>query len=394
MTSIPSSRRRIGADSFGRGGEMAEKVLAFDWAGTSLGPIEAWPSALLNVLRMVLASRQPICFWWGPDLRQFHNDDYLPMLADRRDRALGARFQELWADVWDDVKPFVDTALSGRGTWTENLPLDMIRNGRVERTYWTFSYSPLYDDDGNIAGLMNIVTETTAAIRDREALAAEIERTQAALLAQKEAERQQRLLQRELTHRMKNTLAMVQAVVSQSLRHSTDLERGARMAIDRIGALARAQDILTSTTEEAADIQEVVQAAINPHSDQGERFLIEGLSFKLTAQQALGLSLAVHELATNAAKHGALSNTFGKVRIAWMIADDRRFAFEWTEAGGPAVEVPDRKGFGSRLTMSIVPTYFDGQAEIAYRREGIVYTLSGRLADHAAEAAATTGGEA
>ncbi len=382
MTSSPSSHRKAGVDFFVGGGEMAEQVLAFDWARTALGPIDTWPSALLNVLRTVLASRQPICFWWGPELLQFHNDDYLPVLADRADRALGAPFRELWSDVWDGVKPFVDTAMAGRGTWAENLPLDMIRNGRVERTFWTFSYSPLYSDDGTIAGLMNIVTETTAAVHDREALAAEIQRTQAALSAQEEAERQQRLLQRELTHRMKNTLAMVQAVVSQSLRHSTDADGGARIVIERIGALARAQEILTSTTEEAGEIEEVVRVAISPHSDGGERFLIEGSSFKLTAQQALGLSLAVHELATNATKYGALSNSRGKVRIAWTVARDRSFALQWIERDGPAVETPKRSGFGSRLTMEVVPSYFDGQAEIDYRPDGVVYSLSGHLADH------------
>ena len=124
-------------------GQMAQKIMAFDWASTSLGPMQAWPRSLTNILQTVLASRQPICFWWGPDLLQLHNDDYLPMLADRVDRALGMPFRELWSDVWQDVEPFVEQALRGHGTWAENLPLKMVRNGRAVETYWTFSYSPL-----------------------------------------------------------------------------------------------------------------------------------------------------------------------------------------------------------------------------------------------------------
>lgn len=203
-------------------GQMAEQISSFDWANTSLGPMGAWPRALRNVVSTVLASRQPICFWWGPELLQMHNDDYLPLLADRVDRALGRPFQAVWADVWEDVRPFVEEAMSGRGTWAENLPLKMVRHGIVQDTFWTFSYSPLHDDDGKIVGLMNIVTETTDAVRDRTALAAEVERANAALQAQQEAERQQRVLQHELAHRMKNTLAMVQAIAVQSLRRATN----------------------------------------------------------------------------------------------------------------------------------------------------------------------------
>jgi two-component sensor histidine kinase len=358
---------------------MAERIVTFDWTGTSLGPIDSWSRSLMNVLRTVLASRQPICFWWGPELLQIHNDDYLPMLADRADRALGAPFKELWADVWADVSPFVDEAMNGRGTWAENLPLNMVRGGAVERTFWTFSYSPLYDDHGQIAGLMNIVTETTDAVRDRAALAAEVQRANAALAAQREAERQQRLLQHELSHRMKNTLAMVQAVVSQSLKRANDIDGGARLASERIQALGRAHDTLTNANWENADIREVIDAAVRPHRDRPERIRIKGESVSLTAQQALGLSLAVHELSTNAVKYGALSTDQGWVQVAWSISDDGAFSFQWVEQGGPRIETPERKGFGSRLTTRAVPTYFDGNAAMEFRPEGLVYALSGRL---------------
>lgn len=370
-------------DRFEGLGYMAEQIVAFDWASTSLGPIATWPRSLTNIVRTVLASRQPICFWWGPDLLQFHNDDYLPMLADRADRALGAPFQQLWSDVWDGVKPFVDQALKGKGTWMENLPLQVVRNGNTTETFWTFSYSPLYDDDGKIAGLLNIVTETTDAVRDRSALAAEVQRANAALVAQTEAERQQRLLQRELSHRMKNTLAMVQAIVSQSLRSAKDFDGGARLASQRIEALGRAQDMLTRANWETANIREVVAEAFEPHRDRPDRLEVNGPGLTLTAQQALGLSLGVHELATNAIKYGALSTDQGRVRVRWDVSDTGALSFEWAEEGGPPVEQPSRKGFGSRLTTRVVPSYFDGKASFEFRPEGVVYTLIGQLAGDA-----------
>ncbi len=360
------------------GGHMAAEIRAFDWSATSLGPIDTWPRSLTNILRTVLASRQPICFWWGPDLLQFHNDDYLPMLADRAGRALGAPFQELWADVWEDVRPFVDEALRGKGTWATNLPLNMVRNRAVVPTFWTFSYSPLYDDEERIAGLMNIVSETTEAVRDRAALAAEVERANAALSARRVAERQRRILQRELSHRMKNTLAMVQAIVSQSLKRASDIDAGARMASERIEAFARAQDMLTEASWESAEIGHVVAAAIAPHRDRPDRIEFAGPSLRLTPQQALGLSLALHELATNAVKYGALSSDSGRVRIGWTIPEDGGFTFEWTEEGGPPVTSPKQAGFGSRLITRVVPAYFEGEASLEFHADGLVYQLSGR----------------
>lgn len=345
--------------------------------------MESWPRALTNVLNTVLASRQPICFWWGSELLQIHNDAYLQLLADRLDRALGRPFQEVWADVWQDVKPFVDEALAGRGTWAENLPLTMVRHGAPQETFWTFSYSPLFDDAGRIAGLMNIVTETTEAVRDRNALTAEVRRTNAALHAQQEAERQQRVLQIELAHRMKNTLAIVQAIVAQSLRRAHDLEQGAHLASERIAALGRAQEIITSSDWQGADMRDVVRAAIEPHQDRPDQFVITGERANVTAQQALGLCLAIHELSTNAMKYGALSSDKGRVELEWSIADDGQFSFRWTETDGPSVQAPDGNGFGFQLTTQVVPAYFDGEAEIAFHPGGLVYALSGSLAAEA-----------
>jgi two-component sensor histidine kinase len=365
---------------FPNNGRMAGQISSFDWSKTSLGPVEAWPRALKNTVSTVLASRQPICFWWGPELLQIHNDDYLPMLADRVDNALGRPFQELWADVWEGVRPFVEEAMAGRGTWAENLPLMMVQNGAPQQTFWTFSYSPLHDDDGRIVGLLNIVTETTQAVRHRHALAAEIERSNAALRAQQEAERQQRILQRELAHRMKNTLAMVQAIVIQSLRRANDLRLAERLISERIAALGRAHEILTTADWQGADIQDVVGAAIEPHSDRPDRFVANGQSIPLTAQQAIGLSLAIHELSTNAVKYGALSSEHGRIRLDWSVARDGLFKFKWIEQGGPPTHVPDGKGFGSELTTRVVPIYFDGEASVDFHPEGLVYTLSGHLA--------------
>ena len=372
-------------------GRMGREILAHDWSTTPLGPMDDWTLSLRTTVCNLIASGQPIGFWAGPALTTFFNDAFIPILGERAATALGKPLSEVWFDVWDDILPMVRTALSGETVWRENLPLSMRRNGFDEATFWTFSYSPVRDEAGRVFGFLDIVTETTAAVvargaleRANDALAAEVLKSQQALEDRREAEQRQRLLQRELTHRMKNTLAMVQAIVSQSLRHATSIEDAGNVAAARIQALGRAQDMLNETGWEASPIEDVVAAAIAPHHDGAGastgRFSLGGSPGQLTPQQGMGLSLAVHELATNAAKYGALSTAEGRIAITWTIGADESFHFEWREEGGPAVVPPVRKGFGSRLTERIVPTYFSGKAQLDYRPAGVIFLLDGTLA--------------
>lgn len=363
----------------GMPGRVADEIRAFDWSGTSLGLPETWPPALLTTLRLVLASGQPMCFWWGKDLLQFHNDAYLPMLAGRETSALGQPFREYWADVWDGVEPFVRRAQAGEGTWMENLPLQILRNGELQDSFWTFSYSPLYDDEGRIAGLLNVVTETTSAVLDRQALQEAYVEAQKHLGERQQHEEELKLLNRELAHRMKNTLAMVQSIISQSLRGATSIPEAAATIGARIQTLAKAQDVLTGMSVTAAEISAIAKTAVAPHEDGDDRIAIDGPQVYLSAQQALGLSLAIHELATNATKYGALSRPEGRITITWDKQADNGFTFDWQEMGGPPVTEPTRRGFGSRLTERVVSDLFQGQAAIRFEPAGVSFSLVGKL---------------
>lgn len=99
---------------------MAEAILAFDWAGTSIGPISAWPQSLRSVVEMAVLNKQAICMFWGRDLNMIYNDAYMPILADKEKHALGAPFEEIWSDVWQDIASIVQETLSGKGIWYEN----------------------------------------------------------------------------------------------------------------------------------------------------------------------------------------------------------------------------------------------------------------------------------
>ncbi|MCJ2184874.1 GAF domain-containing protein [Novosphingobium sp. 1949] len=201
-----------------------------------------------------------------------------------------------------------------------------------------------------------------------------------AALAEAEALRSaQHEIAMEMTHRVKNTLAIVQAITAQTLRRADSLE-SAQAAIDaRLLTLARAQDVLTGAAHDDIEASALITTALAPHM-QGAcdpRFTIAGPALRLGARQALGLALGLHELATNAIKYGALSQPGGTVALTWS-GSEEACAFTWRETGGPPVAPPASRGFGSQLIERIVAGYFEGEAQLAFAPEGVLFTLNGR----------------
>ena len=372
------------------GGRMGAAILAFDWAQTSVGPLESWPVSLKAVVQMAVQSRQPICLFWGRERNLMYNDAYAPFLGQREAAALGQKFEMIWSDIWADIEPIVAVALSGEGTWSDEMPLTLRRNGYDEETYWSFSYSPLYDDAGEVAGMINIASDSTATVLTRRALKASVDAAQRELEHRAELDAQQRIIQREMAHRIKNILSMTMAVVSQTLRHTVDIKEANEVIGQRITALAEAQDVLTNAQSSNADMRALVEQAMKPHQNGKARVEIEGPPILVPSQHALGVALAIHELATNAVKYGALSGDAGVVSLRWSVDSSGSFALEWREQGGPPVTTPARTGFGSRLMHRIVPSYFAGAGQTHYHPDGVHYVLNGRIdqPEHAVSAAA------
>ncbi|MFD5828599.1 ATP-binding protein [Lentzea sp. NPDC060358] len=135
-----------------------------DWAATALGPVESWSAQLRAAVRTVMPSQIPMLLWWGPDLVQVFNDAYTPVLGDKFPAAVGQPATECWAEVWDELAPLAERALSGVSTYSQELMLLLRRHGYLEETYWTFSYSPVVDEDGAVAGIFVATTDVTAAV--------------------------------------------------------------------------------------------------------------------------------------------------------------------------------------------------------------------------------------
>jgi PAS domain S-box-containing protein len=631
---------------------MGEIIRAHQWSSSPLGEPSLWPDRLLSPVEVVLSSKFPMFLIWGPDRTFIYNDAYIPVLGQKHPWALGRGFFEIWPEVQEQVEPIIDQAYAGQSSYFEDLPVVLHRSSLPEQTYFTFSYNPVRDRDGHVAGALCILQETTSKVlseqrlgflvqltdrlrglmdplevvcaaaemlgghlgvsrvgygdvdetaryfttprnwtdgsvqhhagthdlaafgpeihaalqqgeplvvhdvatdprtsspssqaafayletaaaatvslikqermvaalyvhhrlprrwtaadiqliqdvaertwdaverarsektlRDREArlrlaidvgrmavwemdpatdrlkhspqlnrlfglppeavptgeelraryapgererlrqqmqfalthgehyteaehhviwpdgssrwllLRAEILRDGAGALStiigvaiditeRKRSEQHQQLLINELNHRVKNTLATVQSIASQTLRNSDNPDE-ARSAIEtRLFALSRAHDVLTRENWEGAGLKEIVTQAMAPYRhEQEDRLHIAGPEVRLSPSMALAFAMALHELATNAVKYGALSDASGEIRVAWRLnkRDEAiHLHLTWTESGGPPVAPPTRRGFGTRLIERSLAQDLQGEVRIAFEPTGLVCTV-------------------
>lgn len=147
------------------GGGMGELIQKKDWSNSPLGHPETWPKSLQTAVSILLNSQFPMFVWWGEDLITIYNDAYCPIAGEKHPALLGKSGREGWAEIWPDLGPLVDSVFSGKATWSEDQPLYMNRHGFVEETYFTFSYSPVWDDSGTVQGLFCACIETTGKLQ-------------------------------------------------------------------------------------------------------------------------------------------------------------------------------------------------------------------------------------
>ena len=216
--------------------------------------------------------------------------------------------------------------------------------------------TPLRDASGTVTGAVNMLVDISAS---------------------KRAENRQKTLIDELNHRVKNTLATVQSLALQTFRgkRPPDAERASFEG--RLLALSRAHDLLTASRWEAAELPALLLAVLAAHRDQaGERLRITGPPVPLSPRIALTLAIVLHELATNAAKYGALSVPEGSVTVSWQVAAEaKRLALVWRESGGPPPKVPERQGFGTRFIQRALEAELSGLVRFDYGSQGLVCEL-------------------
>jgi two-component sensor histidine kinase len=285
------------------------------------------------------------------------------MEVDDFSRLKGCPWPDFWAgDGNAEAKRAVEAARAG-GIGRFKGPANTAKGNP---RHWDVQVSPIMGVDGKPSHLLSISRDITDEWRAIDEL--------------KEAAERQAVLTGELQHRIKNTLAMVGAIANQTMQG--DSVANAREAFAaRLMTLSRAHDLLTQSSWASAPIKDVVEGALAAHRTARSQISAGGPDLHLTARQALALALAIHELATNATKYGALSGT-GSVAVAWSdqpIGGAETFRFSWTESGGPAVSEPEKKGFGSRLIERMLPNDFGGEVRTFYRPGGVMCELTSPL---------------
>lgn len=272
-----------------------------------------------------------------------------------------------WPDFWvgdgnRDAAAAVQTAREG-GTARFRGPANTARG---TPRYWDVQVSPIFGADGKPAHILSISRDITEEWRQTK--------------LQEEAVERERFLTQELEHRVKNIFSLVLAIAKQTFRspaHAAPL--GAFSA--RTLALASAHEAAHKSNWTKTSIEKIVEAALDSHQSGQAQIKISGPDLSVTPRQALALTLAINELATNAAKYGALSLPSGRVDIAWTVAVDGApaFGFLWRERGGPAVTEPERAGFGSRIIKNFLANDFGGTVRLAYEPDGVVCELKAPL---------------
>jgi len=251
-------------------------------------------------------------------------------------------FVALLRDVMRDRVPLVGDATS--------VLLQRAVDAPLEERFVDFVFQPILGADGEATGVFIEGSDVTDRVL---------------------GDRQQKLLLDELNHRVKNTLATVQSIAAQTLRTNPE-PADFRLAFEaRLLALSGTHDLLTATNWRSASLRDVAQLEFGPYG--AERYRLNGPQVSLPPAAALALGLLFHELATNAAKHGALSTGAGSVDVAWQVGltdTGRELAIDWTEAGGPPVAPPSRRGFGSRLIERSLGA-LQGAATLDFAAEGL-----------------------
>jgi PAS domain S-box-containing protein len=224
--------------------------------------------------------------------------------------------------------------------------------------------TPLYDQNGRLVGAVNMLVD----ISER-----------------KRAEAEQAMLVREVHHRVRNTLAIAQAIVGSTAKSSDTIEGFKDALIGRISALARTHLLMSDATKPEVDFEVMLKNELDPFADgSGMRVAMSGPPVEISSRTAVPLGMALHELTTNAAKYGALSMFGGKVEVTWRIiteATKRSLEFDWIESGGPAVTPPARKGFGDQLIEVVLPRQVHATTKVDYHADGLRVRVQLPLAD-------------
>jgi PAS domain S-box-containing protein len=322
--------------------------------------VEVLQSQSVQIRRLFMRAPSFVAVLRGPDhVFDFANEAYLRLIG--RQDVVGKPLAEALPEIRDQgfIQLLDEVRRSGEPFIGREVPVMLAREPGAppSERFLDFIYQPIVEADGIVSGVFVEGSDMT----DRAV-----------------ADQRQRLLLDELNHRVKNTLATVQAIAQQTLRGAATPEIFADAFEARLLALSQTHNALTDSQWAGAELRQILMQELGPYG--AERIHVGGPDVHLPARVALSLGMVFHELATNAAKYGALS-TSGRLRLTWSLSEDgEALRFEWREMDGPPARRPDRKGFGSRLIERSITGELGGTIEADYGETGLIVRFETPLA--------------
>ena len=343
---------------------------------TAVGAVIIWTTQMLRRVRARLlehlaasSERNAIVSYSGDAIIGFSIDGTITSWNASAEQLLGYRADEIIGQPLSKLvpperadEPQRNFPKSSSG---EILKFDTQRMAKSgERIDISITTGPIRDEDGNIVGVSAIFHDN----RDR-----------------KEREQHLNFVLRELSHRAKNLLTIIQAIARQTARAAASPQDFERRFGERLQALAQSHDILVEREWRGATLNDLIASQLAPFAEVKTRVAAEGPSVMLTPRAAEKIGIALHELATNAIKHGALSNPAGSVNVSWVLEVEggtpQRLRLEWRERDGPAVSPPSREGFGTVVVTRLVPTQLEGTASLDFHPQGLAWTFTMPMTD-------------
>ncbi|MGJ3232804.1 MAG: sensor histidine kinase [Oceanicaulis sp.] len=332
---------------------MADAVARYGWEDTALGPRHAWPALLDCAAHLALDAAFPTVVLWGKEaVVAAYNDAYGAILGENRD-ALGRPLPLVWPEAGPRFAEEIAEAQRGKTVFKRRARFDITRDGRPQRAWFDYSFSPIRGEDGEAEGVLFIVQERTAEV---------------------EAEERQLLLNQELSHRVKNTLAIVGGLARLSF--SNDAHRSSvKRFKERLQALGVAQQLIFEGDGTMVALDDIIESATVDCREQG-RLTLDGAPVWITAGLAGKLALVLHELCDNAAKHGALAHRSGSATLSWTSEPGGAVRVRWRETSPEPLADEPRRGFGLLLIQEMFRGEPGAGAELRFEPDGAVCDIT------------------
>jgi two-component sensor histidine kinase/PAS domain-containing protein len=296
--------------------------------------------------RALVTASSDIIYRMSPDWKEMRHLDGRSFVVDTEAPSIAWTTDYLFPEDRAEVQAAIDVAVANMQPFQQEHRVKQA-DGSIG---WVFSRAvPVTDEQGKIIEWFGAATDITERRRTNEHL---------------------RLVVNELNHRVKNTLAMVQAIAIRTFRDVTDLGRAQEQFSARLVALAQANDLLTGERWAGASLSSAIEQALRPHQHDASRYAMQGADVRISPKTALALALAMHELSTNAVKYGAWSNERGQVTIDWSVTDGN-LHIEWREREGPKVTPPTQRSFGSRLIEKGLAGELGGSVSLHFDPGGV-----------------------